>query len=110
LFHVTVAESFPGEVFVEISGINGTLGAPVVAPLEKTPKEAAENRSIIQAVKAVNETEMFGQDNFLAFQRDPYTKRMVVQVINKQTREVVSQIPPEYVLRLSEDMKQRDGG
>ena len=94
---------------MEISGINGTLGAPVVAPLEKTPKEAAENRSIIQAVKAVNQSEMFGQDNSLTFQRDPYTKRMVVLVINKHTQEVVSQIPPEYVLRLSEDMKQQNG-
>ena len=94
---------------MEISGVNGTLGASVVAPLETTLKEAAENRTVIQAVKAVNQAGMFGQDNFLTFQRDPYTKRMVVLVINKHTQEVVSQIPPEYVLRLSEDMKQQNG-
>ena len=30
---------------------------------------------------------------------------MVIRVINRQTKEVVSQVPPEYVLRLSEDLK-----
>jgi uncharacterized FlaG/YvyC family protein len=48
---------------------------------------------------------MFGHDNELTFQRDLQTNRMVVRVVNRQTREVVSQVPPEYVLRLAEDMK-----
>jgi uncharacterized FlaG/YvyC family protein len=29
----------------------------------------------------------------------------VVRVINRKTREVVSQVPEEYVLRLAEDLK-----
>jgi uncharacterized FlaG/YvyC family protein len=29
----------------------------------------------------------------------------VVRVIDRKTREVVSQVPDEYVLRLAEDMK-----
>jgi uncharacterized FlaG/YvyC family protein len=48
---------------------------------------------------------MFGQDNQLIFQRDPESKRMVMQVINKTTHEVVTQIPAEYLLRLAEDLK-----
>jgi uncharacterized FlaG/YvyC family protein len=31
---------------------------------------------------------------------------MVVRVLDRKTKEVISQIPPEYVLRLAEDMKQ----
>jgi uncharacterized FlaG/YvyC family protein len=30
---------------------------------------------------------------------------MVVRIVNRNTKEVVSQIPPEYVLRLAEDLK-----
>ena len=69
------------------------------------PDQAAENREVVKAVKALNQSEMFGQDNLLTFQRDPETQKMVIRIINKKTQEVVTQIPPEYVLQLSEDLK-----
>lgn len=68
-------------------------------------EQPAQTRDVVQAVKALNATEMFGQENELVFQMDQEAKRMVVQIVNRQTREVVSQIPAEYLLRLSEDMK-----
>jgi len=70
-----------------------------------TPDAAGQTREVVQAVKALNQTEMFGQENELQFQRDTKTKRMVVRVINRKTKEVISQAPPEYVLRLAEDLK-----
>ena len=80
---------------------------PVTAPVETVrPDQAAENREVIRAVKALNGTEMFGQDNELRFQKDQQTGRMVVKVVNSKTNEVISQIPPEYVLALAEDWKQ----
>jgi flagellar protein FlaG len=63
------------------------------------------SRDVVQAVKALNQTEMFGQDNELEFQRDQVSRRMVIRVVNRKTEEVVSQVPPEYVLRLAEDLK-----
>jgi uncharacterized FlaG/YvyC family protein len=77
------------------------LHAP--APVTTVDK-AAENREIVQAVKAVNGTEMFGQDNELMFQRDLETKRMVVRVVNRKTGEVITQVPSEHVLRLADDL------
>jgi uncharacterized FlaG/YvyC family protein len=74
------------------------VAAPV-APVEKP----AEHREIIQAVKALNATEMFGQENELVFQMDRQVHKMVIRVVNRKTQEVISQIPPEYVLRLYED-------
>jgi uncharacterized FlaG/YvyC family protein len=68
---------------------------------------AAQNRQVVQAVKALNKTEMFGSDNGLEFQRDPESKRWVVKVVNRTTGDVVSQIPPEYVLRLADDLKEK---
>jgi uncharacterized FlaG/YvyC family protein len=81
-----------------------TLPAPVIAP-----DQAAANREVVTAVKAVNGAEMFGQDNELMFQRDRQTQRMVIRLVNRETEEVVAQIPPEYVLRLSEDLKPDKG-
>jgi len=81
--------------------VTGTHAPAPAVPVDK----AAENRQVVQAVKAVNGTEMFGPENELSFQKDPETHRFVVRVINRKTREVLSQVPEEYVLRLAEDLK-----
>ena len=92
---------------MEISAIDRTaLGSSV--PAAPAPVDhAAENREVVRAVKALNGTEMFGEDNQLTFRKDPETQRMVIRVVNRKTEEVVTQIPPEYVLRLAEDLKQK---
>jgi len=80
------------------------------APASATPvavDSAAQNRQVVQAVKALNKSEMFGSDNGLEFERDPESKRWVVKVVNRTTGDVVSQIPPEYVLRLADDVKEK---
>jgi uncharacterized FlaG/YvyC family protein len=83
-----------------------TQAGPTLATAIPADK-ASENREVVQAVKALNQTEMFGQDNDLTFQKDPDTQRMVVKIVNRNTQEVVSQIPPEYVLRLAANLKQK---
>lgn len=90
---------------MDITGVNRSFQA---APAHTAPApvdHAAQNREVVQAVKALNGTEMFGQENQLQFQKDQQTGRMVVRVVNRKTNEVISQIPPEYVLRLAQDVK-----
>jgi uncharacterized FlaG/YvyC family protein len=93
---------------MDISSVNRTSqpldpGAPV-APAEC----ATQTRDVVQAVKALNAAEMLGQDNELVFQMDRQARRMVVRLVNKKTKEAVSEIPPEYVLRMSEDLNQSE--
>ena len=90
---------------MEIMGIDRSA-QPITAPVSVIPSDrAAENREIVRAVKALNATEMFGEENQLMFRLDPGSQRMVVRVVNRKTEEVVSQIPAEYLLRLAEDLK-----
>ena len=90
---------------MDLTAINsGATGAHAPAPAVTVDK-TAEQREVVQAVKAINGAEMFGPENELRFQKDPETNRYVVRVINRKTREVVSQVPEEYVLRLVEDLK-----
>ena len=90
---------------MDMSAINRLVqplaGSAPVAPVE----QPAEQREVIQAVKALNAAEMFGQQNELLFHLDRQAHRMVIQVVNRQTQEVVTQVPPEYVLRLAEDLR-----
>ncbi len=90
---------------MDLSSVNRlSQGPPAVAPVAPVDRPA-ETRDIVRAVKALNQTQMFGQDNELMFQKDRQTQRMVLRIVNRQTNEVISQIPPEYVLRLAEDLK-----
>lgn len=90
---------------MDISAIN-RLVQPLAATAPVAPVEQpAEHREIIQAVKALNAAEMFGQQNELLFRMDRQAHRMVIQVVNRETQEVVSQVPPEYVVRMAEDLR-----
>lgn len=94
---------------MDVNALNRIAQALPAAAMAVPVDKASENREVVQAVKALNHTEMFGQDNDLVFQKDPQSQRMVVKVINRKTKDVISQIPPEYVLALADDLK-RDRG
>ena len=87
-------------------GALGSIGQLGVMLLEFVPQEqAAERKQLIQAVREVNKSEMMGENNELTFVLDRNTRKAVVRVVNRQTNEVVFQIPPDYVLRMAEELK-----
>ena len=65
--------------------------------------QAGERRQLLQAAKSVNESGMLGR-NELVFSLDSQTHRTIIRVEDSETHEVVMQIPPEYVLRLAQDL------
>jgi len=93
---------------MDVSAIGNNMQSLAAAPVAPVEPPAGQ-REVVQAVKAVNASEMFGQENELLFQMDRQTHRMVVQVVNRKTKEVVSQVPPEYILRLAEDLQSKNG-
>ena len=70
----------------------------------------AENREVIQAVRAVNASVQLGDNNELTFSLDRHTRRPVIRIVNRKTNEVVQQIPNEQILRLAEDLKLSGAG
>jgi len=89
--------------------ISSTGGIPPVTLAEPAAPApvSQEQRSLIQAVKAVNAAEVFGEDRELTFAIDRQSKRVVTRIINRTTGELIDQIPPEYVLHLAEEIKGR---
>lgn len=86
-------------------GIPAIASSTSAAPVDNS---ASTNRDVVQAVKALNGADMFGE-NELTFQKDPQTHRMVIKIVNKKTQDVVMQIPAEYILELAQDLKQNHG-
>jgi flagellar protein FlaG len=85
---------------MEISSVNES--PMVVDPIHQRPVHLqAEDRELIRAVKRVNEAELLGSDSELTFILDRETRKPLVRIIDRETKEVIRQIPPEYVLRLA---------
>lgn len=68
-------------------------------------QEVTERRELVKAIKAINDTEFFGENYELTFVLDRETRRPLMRIIDRQTREVIRQLPPEYTLRLAEEIK-----
>jgi len=79
----------------------GGLSAPVQPQV--SVEQAAQSRQLVQAAKSVNASGILGQ-NQLVFTMDRQTHRPVFRLVDRNTHQVVAQIPPEYVLRLAEDL------
>ncbi len=91
---------------MNVDAIQQVVGQPLAAisaPLSS--EELIGQRALIQAVKALNFAELFGQNSELTFVLDRETHRPLVRLIDRKTNEVIRQIPPEYLLRMARDLK-----
>ena len=85
------------------NGSINLLTSALAASMAQQPQSErlAENRELIQAVRALNGAEVFGQNQELQFLLDRETRRPILKIVDRKTGEVVSQIPAESVLRLA---------
>jgi len=88
--------------------IGATSRADMSAPV--TTQAASQDwlvndRQAVAAVQWLNQTEWLGQDRELAYRRDTKTGKLVIQILNRETGEVMDQIPPESVLRLVSELQ-----
>jgi len=80
------------------------MSAPVTS--QTTSQDWLLNdRQAIAAVQWLNQAEWLGQDRELTYKRDGKTGKLVIQILERQTGDVVDQIPPESVLRLVTELQ-----
>ena len=80
-------------------------GATTLAPSSldgSSPEQAASTRQIAAALRLIDGSSTLpdGQEFSLSF--DPATKVAVVRIIETATREIVAQVPTEYILRVAD--------
>lgn len=93
---------------MDITALQGV--APTPAPVSLGAEHAAENREIVTAIKSINATELSGSNSELTFVFDRLSKRAVVRLVDKTTRNVIQQIPPEYMLRWAQEIAVSEKG
>ena len=79
-----------------------------MVPVDPTAKPSGGPESpaaVVAAVRAVNKSEMLGDNRQLLFTRDQDTQAPVIQILSRSTGEVIEQIPPERVLRMMAELR-----
>jgi uncharacterized FlaG/YvyC family protein len=75
---------------------------PHVSPVAAA--QAAQRWEVLQAARSVNDSGLLGH-NQLVFLIDRTTHLPIIRVVDRETHEVVLQLPAEYVLRLARDVQ-----
>jgi uncharacterized FlaG/YvyC family protein len=91
---------------MNISSISHLSSAVSAAQPSEVRAASPAQKTLIQAVKTVNASQMFGE-NELTFVIDRAAQIAVVRIVNKKTGELVQQIPTERVLKLAEESSGR---
>jgi uncharacterized FlaG/YvyC family protein len=63
---------------------------------------------LISAVHAANQSELFGENRELSFQNDAKTHTPVVRIKDRNTGEVLQQIPPEHLLEMLAELQTQE--
>ncbi len=87
----------------KLARVNDLIAVETVSPL--TPQERAAQRQLIRAVESVNASHLFGQSTELTFAYDRHSRKTILQIVDRETKEVVRQLPPEYLLRLAQELE-----
>jgi len=89
---------------MEIGPINPiNVSAAINAPAT-TQDSVAYVRQLVTAIRGLNKSELLGQGRELSFTRDPDTQRPVIQILDRDSGEVIDQIPPEMVLQMATEV------
>lgn len=88
---------------MNITPVNSHISAPTESTSHQTLN--VTQRALVQAVKAINPTELFGEGHAFDIVMDPKSKTMLVRIVDKKTGQILNQIPAEYMLRLAEENK-----
>jgi uncharacterized FlaG/YvyC family protein len=84
------------------------MGVPVSADGAQESLELT--RQLVIAVRGLNRQEFLERGRELRLRRGPAGKRPVVELVDRETGDVVDEFPPEEILRMMTELeKEREG-
>lgn len=95
---------------MDSAAIRSIAGVSETNQLQLGPEQVSERRALIRAAGVINASGSLGTNNELVFVMDRITHKAIMRVIDRKTKEVVMQLPAEYVLRLAEDAQKAPNG
>ena len=86
---------------MDISAISTAGHVAPVADVQLNPQQRAERVALVQAVRLVNDAQSFGPTSEVTFSLDRTTNKPIMRIVDRETKEVIAQLPPEYLLRMA---------
>jgi len=102
-----------GLSFIAPLGSLSAAGETAGAPNPPTsPETRVLNQAVSAAVTRLNEASYLGEGREVQHSVAPGTHTPVIKVVDTQTKEVITQWPPEYLLQLAAELsaRTRDSG
>lgn len=84
---------------------NSSTRSQADGPAARNTEQAARNRELAEAVRAINEGGGIGPSSELRFSIDHDSGRALIKIVDRVTDEVITQLPPEEALRTAEILK-----
>ena len=78
------------------------------SPVSVSAEQQAENLQLIEAVRAINAAELYGEDSELAFVLDRRTRRALIRLVDRKTKQPIRELPSDLVLSLAESVASDD--
>lgn len=92
----------------DISATPAGGDAPLpVAPTTLSQEERNLNVSVSRAVRQLNDAGYAGEGREVTFSIDRASRQPVITVIDSQSKEVITQWPPKYLLALADDQNNK---
>ena len=88
---------------MEIQSLYGVTQTTPIDPASRLRDNAEAQQAVISAVRALNKSELLDSGREMQFTRDSQTQKMVIQIVDSKSGDVLNQIPPEQVLRMMAD-------
>ena len=73
----------------------------------RTQPKPAGSAEVKDAVHTLNQNEFFGGNNVLTFHVDQGTRKAVTRLVDRESGEIVRQIPAQYILQLARDLGEK---
>jgi flagellar protein FlaG len=74
---------------------------------KETEKSATQDKQISRMSRLAGH--LTGLNSELSISMDKGSKKLVIKILNSQTKEVIRQIPPDELIRLAETMQESNG-
>lgn len=85
--------------------IQATSRVPAPASVDLERQHLEDRKTLVRAVKAINESAVFGENYELTFVFDRPNQRTLIRIIDRETKEVIRQLPAEYALRVASQLR-----
>jgi flagellar protein FlaG len=82
---------------------------PRTNPDSAAVEQAAKNRELAKAIRALNENAVFGPGSEVRFAVDQETGRRLIRIVDRVTNEVLHQYPTDEVLRMARELRELEG-